>query len=105
MSSFYDPSVSSTKAVAPAKRPATLDGKIVGLYDNTKEQADVILEAVAMVALAAWVVRVPGQRAGVRRSPVARSDRADDGATRASLPHASVVEPADAAARPAARTG
>jgi hypothetical protein len=46
MSMFYDPSVSSTKAVAPAKRPATLESKVIGLYDNTKEQADIILEAI-----------------------------------------------------------
>ena len=46
MSEFYDPSVATTKDIAPAKRPATLEGKVVGLYDNTKEQADIILEAV-----------------------------------------------------------
>lgn len=43
---FYDPSVSTTKNVAPAKRPAGIEGKVIGLYDNTKEQADVILEAI-----------------------------------------------------------
>ena len=46
MSTFYDPSVGGTKAVEPARRPASLSGKVIGLYDNTKEQADVILEAV-----------------------------------------------------------
>ena len=45
MTNFYDPSVATSKDVAAAKRPATLQGKVVGLYDNTKEQADVILEA------------------------------------------------------------
>lgn len=45
MSEIYDPSVATTKAVAPAQRLAGLAGKVVGLYDNTKEQADVILEA------------------------------------------------------------
>lgn len=45
MSAFYDPSVGQTKSVSPAKRPPDLAGKIVGLYDNTKEQADIILEA------------------------------------------------------------
>ena len=45
MSDIYDPSVSTTKDVAPAKRVASLEGKVLGLYDNTKEQADVILEA------------------------------------------------------------
>ena len=42
---FYDPSVATTKRVALAARPASLAGKVVGLYDNTKEQADIILEA------------------------------------------------------------
>jgi hypothetical protein len=46
MSEFYDPSVSGNKRVPPAPRPSTLAGKVVGLYDNTKEQADVILEAI-----------------------------------------------------------
>ena len=42
--SFYDPSVGETKRIALAPRPSSLSGKRVGLYDNTKEQADVILE-------------------------------------------------------------
>src|ERR1700704_407756 len=46
VSTFYDPSVGGTKHVTPAKRPASLAGKVIGLYDNTKEQADIILEAV-----------------------------------------------------------
>lgn len=45
MSEFYDPSVETTKAVSSAQRPASLEGKVIGLYDNTKEQADIILEA------------------------------------------------------------
>lgn len=45
MSTFYDPSVGSTKDVSAAQRPETLKGKVIGLYDNTKEQADIILEA------------------------------------------------------------
>jgi hypothetical protein len=47
MSTFYDPSVATTKEVPAAQRPASLEGKVIGFYDNTKEQADVILEAVA----------------------------------------------------------
>lgn len=46
MSEFYDPSVSGNKRIPQAPRPTTLSGKVVGLYDNTKEQADVILEAI-----------------------------------------------------------
>jgi hypothetical protein len=45
VSGFYDPSVATTKSVSLAKRPASLEGKVIGLYDNTKEQADIILEA------------------------------------------------------------
>lgn len=46
MSTFYDPSVSATKDISLAPRPRGLAGKVIGLYDNTKEQADIILEAV-----------------------------------------------------------
>ncbi|MBI1725090.1 MAG: hypothetical protein HYR52_05590 [Candidatus Tectomicrobia bacterium] len=42
---FVDPSAGgSKKAVPPAPRPPALAGKVVGLLDNTKEQADVILQ-------------------------------------------------------------
>jgi hypothetical protein len=45
---FIDPSVGGNRArVALAPRPMDLAGKIVGLLDNTKEQADIILETVA----------------------------------------------------------
>ncbi|MBI3044510.1 MAG: hypothetical protein HYY78_16950 [Betaproteobacteria bacterium] len=46
MSTFYDPSVSAATNISPAPRPRSLAGKVIGLYDNTKEQADIILEAV-----------------------------------------------------------
>jgi hypothetical protein len=45
---FIDPTEAGGKAKIPlAPRPIDLAGKVVGLLDNTKEQADVILEAVA----------------------------------------------------------
>jgi hypothetical protein len=45
---FFDPSAGGTKAkLASAPRPGNLKGKVVALLDNTKEQADVILETVA----------------------------------------------------------
>lgn len=45
---FIDPTAGGSKAkVAPAPRPMDLAGKVVGLLDNTKEQADIILETVA----------------------------------------------------------
>ena len=47
---FIDPTVGGGKAtIALAPRPMDLAGKVVGLLDNTKEQADVILETVAEV--------------------------------------------------------
>ena len=45
---FIDPTAGgSTARIALAPRPIDLAGKVVGMIDNTKEQADVILEAVA----------------------------------------------------------
>ncbi len=45
---FIDPTRgASTTKLQRATRPMDLAGKVVGLLDNTKEQADIILEAVA----------------------------------------------------------
>ena len=45
---FIDPTAGGNKSrIALAPRPMDLAGKVVGLIDNTKEQADVILETVA----------------------------------------------------------
>lgn len=45
---FIDPTAGgSGLKIALATRPKALAGKVVGLLDNTKEQADVILETVA----------------------------------------------------------
>ncbi len=45
---FVDPSAGGNKTKIPlAPRPMDLSGKVVGLIDNTKEQADVILETIA----------------------------------------------------------
>ncbi|MBI3127792.1 MAG: hypothetical protein HYZ11_09330 [Candidatus Tectomicrobia bacterium] len=42
---FVDPTAGgSKKSVPKAPRPAALSGKVVGLLDNTKEQADIILQ-------------------------------------------------------------
>jgi len=44
---FIDPTAGGNRAtVAMAPRPMDLAGKVVGLLDNTKEQADVILETI-----------------------------------------------------------
>jgi hypothetical protein len=45
---FIDPTAGGNRArIVLAPRPMDLAGKVVGLLDNTKEQADVILETVA----------------------------------------------------------
>ncbi len=42
---FIDPSAGGAKKKIPmAPRPAALSGKVLGLLDNTKEQADIILK-------------------------------------------------------------
>jgi hypothetical protein len=44
---WIDPTAGSGKAkVALAPRPMDLAGKVIGLLDNTKEQADIILQTV-----------------------------------------------------------
>ena len=44
---FIDPTRGGAKTkLQRAARPMDLAGKVVGLLDNTKEQADIILEAV-----------------------------------------------------------
>jgi hypothetical protein len=45
---FIDPSVGSgTTRIPLATRPLDLAGRVVGLLDNTKEQAEVILQTIA----------------------------------------------------------
>jgi len=45
---FIDPTAGGSQIkIAKAPRPVDLAGKVVGLLDNTKEQADIILETVA----------------------------------------------------------
>ena len=45
---FIDPTAGGARArIALAPRPMDLAGKVVGLLDNTKEQADVIFEMAA----------------------------------------------------------
>jgi len=47
---FIDPTAGGSRAkIALATRPMDLAGKVVGLLDNTKEQADVILETIGQV--------------------------------------------------------
>jgi hypothetical protein len=45
---FVDPTVGGNRTrIALAPRPVDLAGKVVGMIDNTKEQADIILATVA----------------------------------------------------------
>ena len=45
---FIDPTEPRSEVkVNPAPRPADLAGKVLGLLDNRKEQADIILQTVA----------------------------------------------------------
>ena len=54
---FIDPTAGGSRAmIALAPRPMDLAGKVVGLLDNTKEQADVILETIAEVLRARYGV-------------------------------------------------
>lgn len=47
---FIDPTAGRTRPrIALARRPVDLAGKVVGLLDNSKEQADIILDAVGTV--------------------------------------------------------
>ena len=47
---FIDPTAGGNQAkIALAPRPMDLAGKVVGMIDNTKEQADIILETVAEI--------------------------------------------------------
>ena len=44
---FVDPTAGGGKEIIrPAPRPTSLSGKVVGLIDNTKEQADIILQTI-----------------------------------------------------------
>ena len=44
---FVDPTAGGSKEIILlAPRPTNLSGKVVGLIDNTKEQADIILQTI-----------------------------------------------------------
>lgn len=65
---IYDPSVTVSKAVPMAKRPASLSGRVVGLFDNTKEQADIVLGAIGEELIGKHGVRELVTRRGVHYS-------------------------------------
>jgi len=78
VSEIYDPSVGTTKEVAPAQRLASLAGKVLGLYDNTKEQADIILEAAGEDLKARYGVKEVISFRGIHYSKPAPLDTIED---------------------------
>jgi hypothetical protein len=66
----------STASRTPAPRPATLAGTVIGVLDNSKPNARVLLEAVA---------RAPAQTVGARDVKVWGKPGASIGATTAVL--------------------
>ncbi len=71
---FIDPTEAGNAArIALAPRPMDLAGKVVGLLDNTKEQADTILETVAEALRERYgVARVIIRRKQYYSKPAAR---------------------------------
>jgi hypothetical protein len=74
---FIDPTAGGSRAkIALAPRPMDLAGKVVGLLDNSKEQADVILETIGQVLR---------ERYGVAKVIIRRKDAFSKPATEALL--------------------
>lgn len=67
-SNFLDPSVAVSKAIPMATRLESLSGKTVGLYDNTKEQADIILEVLGEEFTKNYGIKTILSRRGVHYS-------------------------------------
>ncbi|ETX02013.1 MAG: hypothetical protein ETSY1_05195 [Candidatus Entotheonella factor] len=44
---IWDPTLNISDVISPAPRPSSLDGKVLGLLDNTKEKAGIFLSALA----------------------------------------------------------
>nr|WP_089936626.1 hypothetical protein [Candidatus Entotheonella palauensis] len=44
---IWDPTLKISDVIPPAPRPLSLDGKVLGLLDNTKEKAGIFLNALA----------------------------------------------------------
>ena len=72
---WIDPTAGGGKTrIAPAPRPMDLAGKVLGLVDNTKEQADIILQTIADVLQ---------ERHGVARVVIRRKEHYSKPATAA----------------------
>ncbi len=77
-SNIYDPFKAADKSVPWAKRSESLRGKVVGLYDNTKERADIILRALGQALLDKHGVRKLMSRRGVHFSKPASAEILDE---------------------------
>lgn len=44
---IWDPTLKISDVMPPAPRPSSLDGKVLGLLDNTKEKAGIFLSTLA----------------------------------------------------------
>ena len=74
---FIDPTAGSDRTkIRLAARPIDLAGKVVGLLDNTKEQADIILQAIGETLR---------ERHGVARILIRRKEHYSKPATEALL--------------------
>lgn len=65
---FIDPSVASTRSVRLAPRPTSLSGKTIGLFDNTKEQADIVLAALGEELMSTYGAKDVLTRRGIHYS-------------------------------------
>jgi hypothetical protein len=88
---FIDPTRGGAKIALPkAPRPMDLAGKVVGLLDNTKEQADVILETIGQALREKYGVAEVVMRRKQYYSKPAAADIIDDMAKKVQVAIAAV---------------
>lgn len=75
---FLDPTVATSISVPLAKRPLDLNGRVVGLFDNTKEQADIVLEALGEELMRSYGVKEVVTRRGIHYSRPAPRDTVEE---------------------------
>ena len=73
-SNIYDPFEAVEKSFPLAKRPESLRGRVVGLYDNTKDRADIILGALGQELVDKHGVKRLVRRRGVHFSKPASEE-------------------------------
>ena len=88
---FIDPTRGGAKTALPkAARPMDLAGKVVGLLDNTKEQADVILDTIGRALREKYGVAEVVMRRKQYYSKPATADIIDDMAKKVQVAIAAV---------------